>query len=112
MRVFFFVGLVVFSGCASFPPDYYEGTCVNAEGKEITRYMYPITTGKTSLPTTPACDDNRHKTVKRRLEHSRNLLPTIMPVEIEVQFFRQKAASETAVDFRTVGEADPEIMKE
>jgi hypothetical protein len=64
MRAFFFVGLVVLNGCALFRPDYYEGTCVNAEGKEITRYMYPVTTRETSLPPRPACDDRRHMTVK------------------------------------------------
>jgi hypothetical protein len=63
MRALFFVGIVVLSGCALFRPDYYEGTCVNAEGKEIMRYMYPVTTGETS--TTPACDDRRQITVKK-----------------------------------------------
>ena len=64
MRILFFVGLVALSGCGLFRPDYYEGTCVNAEGKEITRYVYPVTTGETSLPTTPTCDDRRQITVR------------------------------------------------
>lgn len=56
MRVLLLVGLVMLSGCNLFRPDYYEGTCVNAEGKEITRYVYPAPKW-TSLATTPACDD-------------------------------------------------------
>ena len=61
VRVLFFVGLVVLSGCGLFPPDYYVGTCVNAEGKEITR----ITTWEPSLSTTIACDHRRQIAVRR-----------------------------------------------
>ena len=51
------VGLIVLNSCQLFRPDYYEGTCVDANGKEITRYVYPI---PKPLPTsTAACDDRR-----------------------------------------------------
>ena len=52
------VGLVVLSGCDLFRPNYYEGTCVTAEGKQITRYVYPVATWDTSS-TTRACDDRQ-----------------------------------------------------
>lgn len=61
MRVLLLVGLVVLSGCNLFRPDYYEGACVNAEGKEITRYVYPAPKWETSLATMPACDDPRRQ---------------------------------------------------
>jgi len=60
MRVWLFVGLVVLSGCELFRQNYYEGTCLDANGREITRYVYPIPTRQTSVPTTVACD-NRHR---------------------------------------------------
>jgi len=60
MRVWLFVGLIVLSGCELFRPNYYEGTCLDANGREITRYVYPIPTRQTSVPTTVACD-NRHR---------------------------------------------------
>ena len=60
MRVLIFIGLIVLTGCNEFRPDYYEGTCVNAEGKEITRYVYPPPRVETSLATIPACDERHH----------------------------------------------------
>jgi len=75
MRVWFFVVLVVLSGCELFRPDYYEGTCLDANGKEITRYVYPIpTTRETSLPTTVACDDRRRITVTREAPGSKEAM--------------------------------------
>jgi len=70
VRVLLFVGLVVLSGCNLFRPNYYEETCVDAKGKEITRIVYPIPTRATSLPTTPACDDRRQITVRRDNKNS------------------------------------------
>jgi hypothetical protein len=61
VRVLFFVGLVLLSGCDLLRPNYYVGTCVNAEGKEITR----ITTWEPSLSPTTACDDRRQISVSR-----------------------------------------------
>jgi hypothetical protein len=64
MSVWLVVGLIVLNSCQLFRPDYYEGTCwtcVDANGKEITRYVYPI---PKPLPTsTAACDDRRRKKV-------------------------------------------------
>jgi len=62
------VGLIVLSGCELFHPNYYEGTCLDANGKEITRSVYPIPTRETSLPTTVACDDRRQITVTHQAE--------------------------------------------
>ena len=64
MRILILVGLVVLNGCVLFRPDYYEGTCVNAEGKEITRYVYPAPKWETSSASTPACNDRREVIVK------------------------------------------------
>jgi len=72
MRVWLFVGLIVLSGCELFRPNYYEGTCLNADGKEITRYVYPIPTRETSLPTTVACDDRRRMTITHQPERDNN----------------------------------------
>ena len=54
------MAMIVLSGCELFRPNYYEGTCLDANGKEITRYVYPVPTRETLLPTTVACDD-RHR---------------------------------------------------
>ena len=66
MRISIFVGLIVLAGCNGFRPDYYEGTCVNTEGKEITRYVYPAPKWETSLATIPACDDRRKVLVRMK----------------------------------------------
>ena len=56
MRVLFLVGLVVLSGCNLLRPTYYEGTCVNAGGKEVKRVVYPPPRLETSSPAPPPCD--------------------------------------------------------
>ena len=69
------MALIVLSGCELFRPNYYEGTCVDANGKEITRYVYPITTRETSLPTTVACDDRRRIAVTHQAEREKKDMP-------------------------------------
>jgi len=76
MRVWLFVALIVLSGCELFRPNYYEGTCVDTNGKEITRYVYPIPIRETSLPTTVACDDRRRITVTHQAEREKKALPS------------------------------------
>ena len=65
MRVLFLVWLFLLSGCDLFRPIYYEGTCVNAEGKEITRIVYPTPKWDASSPIPPSCDGRRQITVTR-----------------------------------------------
>ncbi len=74
MRVWFFVGLILLSGCELFRPNYYEGTCVDANGTEITRYVYPIPAREISLPITMACDDRRRITITHQAGGDQNLV--------------------------------------
>ncbi len=68
MRVLFFAGLVVLSGCDLFRPIYYEGTCLNAEGKEIRRIVYPDPRWETSSTVPPPCDARRQIAVTQEDE--------------------------------------------
>jgi hypothetical protein len=73
MRVWLLVGLIVLSGCELFRPNYYEGTCLDANGKEITRYVYPI---PTPLPTgTAACNDRRRITLAHQADWDKKGIP-------------------------------------